>query len=241
MQRALTLTRSTIGKKVVMALSGLVIAGFTVGHMLGNMTAYSGAEAFNGYAETIKGMTPLLWGTRIVLLVAVSAHIYMAYSVVTRNLDARPDGYMKSAHQEATPASRSMAISGTALLLYIVFHLIHFTIAPAQFTGGVAASPFYNFYHGFKNPVIVGVYMVGNIALGVHLFHGIFSAMQSLGVNHKRYNHLRRDIAIGLATLLTVCNLMFPISVMADIIPEPDGYPTIMDTHTGADADGSNH
>jgi succinate dehydrogenase/fumarate reductase cytochrome b subunit len=133
MQRALTLYQSTIGKKVAMALSGLVIVGFTVGHMLGNLNAYVGEDAFNEYAATLHEAWYILWPTRFVLLAAVSVHIVSAFSLVTRNKDARPQAYHMTKHTEATFASKAMPVSGIALLLFIGFHLLHFTLAPQLF------------------------------------------------------------------------------------------------------------
>jgi succinate dehydrogenase / fumarate reductase cytochrome b subunit len=228
MQRALTLYQSTIGKKVAMALSGLVIIGFTVGHFLGNLNAFRGEVAFNEYAEAIKGLPPLLWGTRLVLLASFSLHIVSAFVLVTRNMEARPQRYHKEKHSEATLASKAMAVSGISLALFVVFHLLHFTIAPQLFNAAHFENPFWNFYAGLSHPVLALVYIAGNLALGLHIYHGFFSAFQSIGANHPKYNPLRRDAAVGLATILTVANLMFPISVQLGYIEAPAGYEAAM-------------
>lgn len=228
MQRALTLYQSTIGKKVAMALSGLVMVGFTVGHMLGNLNAYVGEDSFNEYARTLHEAWYILWPTRFVLLAAVGVHVVSAFSLVTRNKDARPQAYHMTKHTEATFASKAMPVSGIALLLFIGFHLLHFTLAPQLFNEVHFENPFWNFYAGLSHPLLAGIYVVGNLALGLHIYHGFFSAFQTIGANHPKYNPLRRDAAVGLATILTLGNLMFPVSVHLGFIEAPAGYAAAM-------------
>ncbi len=228
MQRALTLYQSTIGKKVAMALSGLVIVGFTVGHMAGNLNAYVGEDAFNEYARSLHEAWYIVWPTRAVLLLAFSAHILSAFTLVTRNQQARPQAYHVTKHTEANLASKAMPVSGIALLLFILFHLLHFTLAPQLFNEAHFENPFWNFYAGLSHPLLAGIYIAGNLALGLHIFHGFFSAFQTLGANHPKFNQLRRDGAIGLATILTLGNLMFPISVHLGFIEAPAGYEAAM-------------
>ena len=224
MQRALALYQSSIGKKVAMALSGMVIAGFSVGHLLGNLNAYLGEQAFNDYAATLHSMPALVWGTRIVLLASFTMHIVAAFKVVMRNWDARPSRYHATSYQTATPASRSMAISGTALALFLVFHLLHFTLMPELFNEAHANNPYWNFYVGMTTPVTAALYMFGNLALGVHLFHGFFSAFQTLGANHPKYNMLRRYAAVGIAVLVAGGNIMFAAAGLSGVFREPQGH-----------------
>ncbi|MCB9625914.1 MAG: succinate dehydrogenase cytochrome b subunit [Sandaracinaceae bacterium] len=228
MQRALTLYQSTIGKKVAMALSGLVIIGFSIGHMLGNLNAYAGEVAFNEYAEGLANLPFIVWPTRFLLLACFGIHIASAFTLVTRNKDARPQAYHVTKHHEATFASKAMPISGIALFLFVGFHLLHFTLAPQLFNAAHFENPFWNFYAGLSHPVLALVYIAGNLALGLHIYHGFFSAFQSIGANHPKYNPLRRDAAVGLATILTVANLMFPISVQLGYIEAPAGYEAAM-------------
>lgn len=228
MQRALTLYQSTIGKKVAMALSGLVIVGFTVGHMLGNLNAYFGEAAFNEYAAALHEAWYITYPTRALLLVCFGVHIVSAFSLVTRNKDARPQAYHVAKHTEATFASKAMPVSGIALLLFIVFHLLHFTLAPQLFNETHFENPFWNFYAGLSHPLLAGIYIAGNLALGLHIYHGFFSAFQTIGANHPKYNPLRRDGAVGLATLLTLANVMFPVSVHLGFIEAPAGYEAAM-------------
>ncbi len=213
MQRALTLYQTTIGKKVVMAVSGAIIVGFVVGHFLGNLNLYLGPEALNGYAKALHDLPALVWGTRLVLLFAFGAHIASAFSLWGRNRRARGSRYKKNKDLATDYAARTMYWTGPILLLYLVYHLLHFTILPAH-PGDV----YRNVVEGFQNPLIAGVYIAGNVALGFHIFHGIYSAFQTLGANHPRINSYRRDLAVGIAAVITLGNLSFPITVLTGIV-----------------------
>lgn len=213
MQKALTLHHTTIGKKVIMALSGFILVGFVIGHMLGNLQLYLGPEAINGYAAKLHGMPPLVWSARLVLLFAVSVHIVSAFSLWSRNRHARGSRYKQRKDLATDYAARTMYWSGPILLLFIVYHLLHFTILPAH-PGDV----YRNVVEGFQVPLIAGVYIVGNLALGFHIFHGIYSAFQTLGANHPRYNKYRRDLAIAICAVVTLGNLSFPIAVLAGLV-----------------------
>ena len=213
MQRALTLHQTTIGKKVIMALSGAVFVGFVIGHFLGNLNLYLGPEALNGYAETLKSLGPLLWVARIVLLAALLVHVGAAFSLWSRNKAARKSRYKQRKDLATDYAARTMYWTGPILLLFIIAHLLHFTIVPAH-PGDV----YRNVVEGFSNPLVASFYIAANVALGFHLFHGIYSAFQSLGANHPRYNPLRRDVAIAISAAITLGNISFPISVLAGFV-----------------------
>jgi succinate dehydrogenase / fumarate reductase cytochrome b subunit len=167
----------------------------------------------NGYAEKLQSLPPLVWGTRLVLLFAVGAHIWAAVSLWARNLKARGSRYEKRKDLATDYAARTMYWSGPILFLFVVFHLLHFTILPAH-PGDV----YRNVVEGFQIPVIAGVYIAGNVALGFHIFHGIFSAFQTLGASHPRYDTYRRDAAIAISATITIGNLSFPISVLAGLV-----------------------
>ncbi|MDH3727199.1 MAG: succinate dehydrogenase cytochrome b subunit [Myxococcales bacterium] len=213
MQRALTLYQTTIGKKLVMALSGAIIVGFVVGHFLGNLNLYLGPEALNGYAAKLHSMPALVWATRILLLFAFGAHIGSAYQLWRRNVAARGSHYKRRKDLATDYAARTMYWTGPILLLYLIYHLLEFTILPVH-SGDV----YRNVIEAFQNPWISAFYIVGNLALGLHIFHGIFSAFQSIGVNHPRYNSYRRDLAIAISAVITLGNLSFPISVLTGIV-----------------------
>lgn len=223
MQRAVTLYSTTIGKKAVMAVSGAILFGFTIVHLIGNLNVYAGPEAFNGYAEMLHSMPKLLWTARIVLIGAVLAHILSAFLLWRTNANARPVAYAKKKNIADGYAKRTMYLSGPILLFFIVYHLAHLTFGQ---TFGLyqwnPESPYDNLVHGFQLWPVVIPYVLGNIALGFHLFHGIFSMFQSVGASHPKYDQLRRDLAVGMATLLTLGNLSIPAMVMANWVPATD-------------------
>ena len=155
----------------------------------------------------------MVWTTRIVLLLAFGAHIASAFSLWGRNRRARGSRYKKNKDLATDYAARTMYWSGPILLLYLVYHLLHFTILPAH-PGDV----YRNVVEGFQNPLIAGVYIVGNLALGLHIFHGVYSAFQSVGANHPRFNSYRRDLSVAVASIITIGNLSFPITVLTGIV-----------------------
>lgn len=225
MERALTLTKTTIGKKAIMALSGVVMLGFVVGHLAGNLKVFSGPEAFNDYAAWLRTMPGVLWGARLALLGALAAHLASAFALWSRNRDARKSRYAKKKSLASDYASRTMYWSGPILFFYIAFHLIHLTFGGMIWSDGAElfgiegytwahSNPYNNMVLGFQHWFVVVPYVLGVCALGVHLFHGIWSAFQTMGANHSRYNHLRRDLAIALAVFLTLGFLSIPIAVM---------------------------
>ena len=213
MQRALTLYQTTIGKKVVMALSGAIIVGFVIGHFLGNLNIYLGPEALNAYAAKLHSLPALVWATRILLLFAFGAHILAAYQLWRRNVAARGSHYKRRNDLATDYAARTMYWTGPILLLYLIYHLLEFTIIPTH-PGDV----YRNVVEAFQNPWISAFYVAGNLALGLHIFHGIFSAFQSIGVNHPRYNSYRRDLAIAISAVITLGNISFPISVLTGVV-----------------------
>ena len=223
--KALTLYETTIGKKAVMAASGTLLLGFTLAHLAGNLKAYAGATEFNEYARWLRTMPALLWGARLGLIFAFGAHVFSAFSLWKRNKTARPSRYHKKVDLATDYAAKTMYWSGPILLFYVLFHLVHLTFGGQIFGGGTIfgiegytwedSNPYNNLIRGFQHWPIVIPYVLGVLALGVHLFHGIWSMFQSIGANHPRYNQYRRDLAIMLAALLTIGNLSFPIAVMA--------------------------
>jgi succinate dehydrogenase / fumarate reductase cytochrome b subunit len=220
MQDTITTFSTTIGKKAALAVSGMVLFGFTVGHMLGNLQVFLGPEAFNGYAESIKSKPPLLWGVRSLLLISVLVHIAVAFDLYSRSSSARAVGYRMKRNVVTSYAAATMKYSGPILLLYIVFHLAHFT-APGLTLGAVPFShddAYANFVSSFKVPWVAGVYVLCNLFLGLHLYHGSWSLFQSLGLSHPRYNPMRQRLAIALALIVTTGNVILPVSVLAGLV-----------------------
>jgi succinate dehydrogenase / fumarate reductase, cytochrome b subunit len=225
MKRVLTLWGSSVGKKIMMAVTGVILIGFVLVHMVGNLKVYQGREAFNHYAEGLRtlgapffGHSQLLWILRIILLVAVFVHIIAATQLTLQSRRARPIEYKKYAGDMVfSYASRTMAWGGIIILLFVVYHLMHFTWGNAH-PDFIHGDAYHNFVSGFQVVPVAFVYMLAMIPLGLHLYHGFWSMLQTLGANNAKYNRLRRPIAAGLALLITLGNLSFPIAVLSGIL-----------------------
>jgi succinate dehydrogenase / fumarate reductase cytochrome b subunit len=218
-----SLLRSSLGLKIVMAVTGLILFGFVVAHMIGNLQVYLGPEAMDEYAVFLRSLLhgTGLWIARAVLLVAAGLHIWSAWRLTMINRAARPVGYREVERRESTYASRTMRWSGVIVLLFIAYHLLHFTFgAPFVHPHFVPGAVYHNFVTGFRSPLVSGFYVLAMLALGLHLYHGAWSFMQTLGLSHPRYNNLRH----GLATLLTVVvvagNISFPVAVLTGLLRE---------------------
>jgi succinate dehydrogenase / fumarate reductase cytochrome b subunit len=217
--------RSAVGKKWVMAVTGVILMGFIVAHLIGNLKFYLSKEEINLYGEALRDMpghllprTFLLWTIRSVLIVAFALHLHSAYSLTVINKKARPQGYQsKRDYVAADFASRTMRWTGIIVLLYLVFHLMDLTWgnANAQFVRG---DPYNNLVYSLQRPVVAIAYGIANIALAFHLYHGAWSMFQSMGVNNPRINKLRRTFATAFAGLILVGNLSFPILVQAKVM-----------------------
>lgn len=215
---------STIGKKVVMAVTGLILVGFVVGHMLGNLQLYlpahGGEHPLDAYGHMLKTLLhgAGIWIARAVLLGSVLAHIWAAITLTQRNSAARPVAYRKVHHEASTVGSRSMIYTGSIVALFIVFHLLHFT-------GGVVLSDhfeegkvFHNVVSSFQVPWVSALYILAMLALAPHLRHGIWSLVQTLGLSHPRWDKLRVPTAAGLTAAVIVANISFPVAVLAGLV-----------------------
>jgi succinate dehydrogenase / fumarate reductase cytochrome b subunit len=219
-QKSLTVGDTTVGKKALLAVSGAILFGFVIQHMVGNLQVFLGPEAFNSYAATMKSLGAITWGVRALLLVALVTHVYLVVELYKRSLAARPVGYRVKKNIATSYAGATMKYSGPALLLYILFHLAHFTY-PGLSLGDHQFSPidvYGNFVASFQLPWVTLLYVVANLLLGMHLYHGAYSLLQSLGLNHPRYNARAKQGARGFAFLVTVGNVVMPLSVLFGII-----------------------
>lgn len=209
--------QSSIGKKIVMALTGLILVGFVVAHMLGNLQVYLGPDKLDHYGEALRKLPALLWGARAVLLGSVLAHIWSAWALTRADWAARPVAYRQRRDLESTYASHTMRWGGITLALFIVYHLLHFTtgtVHPDFLPGKVH----HNFVIGFQVWYVSLFYVLAMCALGLHLYHGVWSMFQTLGLNHPRYNPLRRALASALAGVVVAGNISFPIAVLIGVI-----------------------
>ncbi len=236
----LCLYQSAVGKKWVMALTGLGLVGFVVFHMIGNLHLYEGPAQIGHYAEGLRGIggelvprTLLLWLLRVGLIVMFALHIHAAYSL--RAMGGRTSdeidpvtGNKKYASKQdyiaANFASRTMRWTGPIIALYLLFHLADLTWgrAPNSKDEWVAGDPYHNVVESFSNPVVAGIYILANIAVVIHLYHGVYSLFQSLGINNPKINKARRGLSVGIAGILLIGNLSFPIMVQAGLISEDD-------------------
>lgn len=208
---------STIGKKVIMALTGAVLFGFLIGHMLGNLQVFLGREVMNHYAETLHGNLPLLWGVRILLLVSVLLHTWAAVQLTALKAAARPVAYVKPGNVQASTGSRTMMLSGPVIALFVIGHLLHLTTGTIhpQF---VELHAFENVVNAFSNPIASGLYIIAMILVGFHLSHGIWSMFQSVGFSHPRYTPLIKKFSGVFAWVLIAGFIAVPISVLAGLV-----------------------
>jgi succinate dehydrogenase / fumarate reductase cytochrome b subunit len=218
-ERSPGLLNSSVGRKMAMAISGTVLFGFATVHMIGNLQAYMGAATFNKYAEFLQHSLHGggIWIFRGIMLAAVAVHGWAALSLTLDNRKARPLGYRAQQLQAATWASRTMRWSGVLLMVFIVYHLLHFTTGQAHpnFIPGDAHA---NFVAGFKVPAASAFYIVAQLCLGLHMWHGVWSLTQTLGLVHPRYNTMRRAFASVLTVLVVGVNISYPIAVLAGSI-----------------------
>jgi succinate dehydrogenase / fumarate reductase cytochrome b subunit len=221
----LDLYSTAVGKKYAMALSGIALMGYVLAHMVGNLKMFLGPEEINHYGEFLRELlvplfprTVVLWTLRIGLLGAVVLHIHAAYTLTLINRHARGVKYQTERDYEAANfASRTMRWTGIIVLLFVLWHLADLTwgwVNPGYVRGDV----YRNVDASLSRVPVAALYVVANIALGVHLYHGAWSLFQSMGWNHPRFNAWRRGFAIGFATLIVVGNVSFPIAVLAGIV-----------------------
>lgn len=229
MRRVATLYRTTVGKKVLMAVSGFVLFGFVFVHMLGNLKMLArptadGAHAMDVYAEFLREVGyPLvphegvLWLTRLVLLAAVAVHVTAAVQLWRLSRSARSRAYGKERSLALSYASRTMRWGGVIVILFVVYHILHFTTGDlhGSFVPGAVHA---NYVAAFRSPLVYGVYFVAQAALGLHLYHGVWSFFQTLGLNHPKYNRLRRPFAAGFAAVVFIGFLTPATLVLAGVL-----------------------
>ena len=226
MQRGRVLFRTTIGLKITMAVTGVVWVGFVIGHMLGNMKVYFGRAAFNHYAEGLRVFgepflprTGALWIVRVILIIAIVLHVWAAWRLTRRSHAAREVGYARNDTILLSRASKTMRWGGVALLAFIVYHLLHFTFGVVH-QDFVPGDPYHNFVAGFQLWPVSAIYVLAMVALGLHLYHGVWSGLQTLGWGdgqlHERRWH--RGLALLIALAVMLGNITFPVAVLAGVV-----------------------
>lgn len=241
---------TAVGKKYVMAITGIIGIGFVIGHMVGNLKAYIGTVNEGGvevydidvYGEFLREIlvpilprTVFLWILRLVLIGALLLHIHAAYSLTILNRKARPVKYQSARdYQVASFASRTMRWTGILVVLFIAWHLADLTwgwVNPEFSRGDV----YRNLDASLSRVPVAILYIVANIALGIHLFHGTWSLFQSMGWNNPRFNQWRRGLATAIATIVVVGNVSFPIMTLAGVIEHDPAVPSVHTLHEASD------
>jgi succinate dehydrogenase cytochrome b subunit len=217
--------RSSVGKKMIVAITGIILILFVVGHLLGNLQIFIGPDWINGYSQHLRDLGPLLWVIRLFLLAAVVVHIYVTIQLAIENRRARPQAYVDREYVKATFASRHMVMSGFIVLAFIIYHIAHFTVRVTDPRFGLLkVDPLghYDVYsmmvYGFQNYYVSGFYALGLFLLALHLSHGSSSFFQSLGFNDKK---LTPRLALGgriFAWLLFIGYTSIPVAILTGVI-----------------------
>jgi len=217
--------RSAVGKKWVMALSGIILLGYVLAHMVGNLKVFLGSEQINRYAEWLRDLgepafprSVVLWGMRVVLIAAFFFHILAAYQLTRMNQKARPVKYQgKRDYVAANFASRTMRWTGIIIALFVVFHLL-------DLTWGTANPDFHrgdvydNLFNSFERWPVAIAYIVAMVALSFHIFHGAWAMFNSLGINNPKYNDWKRAFAAGFALVILVGNVSMPLLIVTGAV-----------------------
>jgi succinate dehydrogenase / fumarate reductase cytochrome b subunit len=224
--RAVRFYEAPIGKKAIMAITGVILFGYVVGHLLGNLQIYSSdpgqINRYAGFLHNPANAIPL-WAIRTFLLVAVVLHITASIQLWNQNRTARPIGYIKKTDVPASYAARTMIWSGPIVGAFIIFHVLHLTVGavlPLEDVGGNPVTPdvYHNVISGFQNYGVSAFYILAMVLLCMHLYHGLWSMFQSMGINHPRYTPLLKKGAAIVAILIAIGNCSIPIAVMMGIL-----------------------
>jgi succinate dehydrogenase / fumarate reductase cytochrome b subunit len=222
-KKAAAFYSSVVGKKVVMAVTGFILFAFILVHMLANLQVFlppeaNGVQPLDAYAAHLRALPPLLWGARVVLLVAVILHIVAAWQLTVLNkLEARTARYVKYTPVASTYASRTMVWSGPIIFFYVIYHLLDLTFGTVNpdFQPGHV---FHNVVIDFQHPAVAIFYIVANVCLAFHLYHGVWSMCQTVGLAHPRYTPLLKNASAVLAILIGAGFCSVPLAVMAGFV-----------------------
>ena len=216
-RRPAQLWNSTIGKKIVMALTGAIGVGYLVAHVSGNLLVLAGPEKINTYAALLKSNPGLLWTARAILIVAVLLHIIAAYQLARMSQKSRPISYKRWRAVGSDFASRTMRWTGPLVGLFIVYHLLHFTLGTVH-PNFDERNVYHNIISGFQVWFVSAIYIIAMLALALHLYHGAWSMFESLGINHLKYNRLIRVLATVITVVVVVGFISIPVAVLLGFI-----------------------
>ena len=218
MNRVSSLWNTSVGKKAVMAVTGLIMVAYLITHVLANLMVFQGPAKINAYSAFLHGTGGALWAARLVLLAALVLHVVAAAQLTARRRAARPVPYAAGREpQVSTFASRTLRWGGVLILLFLVYHILHFTLGTVH-TSFVEGDPYHNVVAGFGNPLVIVFYELALAAVGFHLYHGIWSSGRSLGVSPPAPHPLKRQLALALSVLIWAGFTVIPIAVYAGVV-----------------------
>ncbi len=218
---------TSIGKKLLIAVSGLLILGFVIAHMVGNLQIYQGPEKLNNYAKFLKDLGPLLWVARLGLLVLALMHVILTIQVTRENSKARPVNYSYMKTVQATTASRFMIVSGITVLSFLVYHLLHFTLGVTNpefhelkfnLNGESVSDVYAMVVMGFQQPLVSLVYIISIALLSWHISHGVASLFQTLGFANAKNVNTIQNLSIGVAAVIFIGNVSIPLTILFGIV-----------------------
>jgi succinate dehydrogenase / fumarate reductase cytochrome b subunit len=218
MNRVAALWRTSVGKKAVMAVTGIIMVAYLITHVLANLLVFQGPEQINTYSRFLHGTGGALWMARLVLLAALVLHIVAGVQLTARRQAARPVGYAGGREaQVSTFASRSIRWGGGFILVFLVYHILHFTLGTVH-TAFVEGDPYHNVATGFARPAVVVFNELAMAVVGLHLYHGIWSSGRSLGLSGPSPRPLRRQLALVLSVIVWAGFAVIPVAVYAGMI-----------------------
>jgi len=226
MQQIAKIFSSSVGRKIMMALTGMLLAGFVTIHLLGNLSIFAGSAALNAYAAQLAGLGPLVWVFRLGLLALFVLHIYLGIQLTMENRAAKPEGYAVNKTLRTSFAAKTMIVTGVVLLAFVIYHLFHFTFqtinpefaAKANMSAKGLPDVFSMVIHGFQSIGATGLYVIGMVALLLHLTHGIASSFQSLGLNNGKTQEGVEKIGKGVAALFFLGYVAIPVLIFVGLV-----------------------
>ncbi|MCB9898291.1 MAG: succinate dehydrogenase cytochrome b subunit [Planctomycetes bacterium] len=224
---------TSIGRKMVVAVTGLMLLLFVLAHMAGNLQVFAGPEALNSYAAKLQSLGPLLWAARLGLLAVFGVHVALTLKLASENKEARPTAYAHQTSVQATSASRTMVMSGLLVVAFVLYHLAHFTFGVVQpgnhelvetlADGTTRHDVFSMVVLGFQNPLVAISYVVAMALLCWHVSHGVQSVFQTLGLQSARSRDAVRKASLGIAALIFVGNASMPLACLLHLVDIPSG------------------
>jgi succinate dehydrogenase / fumarate reductase, cytochrome b subunit len=209
---------SSVGKKVVMAVTGFIMVAYLITHVLANLLVFQGPVRINAYSAFLHGTGGALWAARLVLLASLILHVVAAVQLTLRRRAARPIAYQGGREpQVSTWASRTIGWGGALILVFLIYHILHFTLGTVH-SDFVEGDPYHNVVVGFQSPLVVAVYLVAMAAVGLHLYHGIWSGGRSLGISPPSPHPMRRRLALVLAVFIWLGFTVIPLAVYAGVV-----------------------